>query len=383
MSGRGPAGEWEEICVWRQTALTRLLGIEYPIIQAGMAGGPTTPALVAAVSEAGGLGSIGAGYLTPDALGTQIEAVRGLTARPFCVNLFVPQRPEVDADGAAAAQDWLNGVRERLGLSPAAAPSAVELQRMLDDSAARFDAQVEVAVAARVPVIQVTFGAPEPALVDRLHDAGIRVLGSATSVSEAIALEAVGVDAITVQGSEAGGHRGTFLGSELSALVGTMALVPQAVDRVRVPVVAAGGIMDGRGIVAALALGASGVQMGTAFLACAESGAHPLHKAAVLACEDTGTVLTNIFSGKLARGIRNELTEAGAAGVPVAPYPIQNQFTQDIRKASAAQRDAGYLSMWAGQAAGLARSVSAAEQMAQLVAEVEQVLGRIEMGVNG
>ena len=357
-----------------RTALTRLLGIEQPIIQAPMAGGPTTPALAAAVANAGGLGTLGAAYLAPDALRREIAAVRALTDRPFGVNLFVPETPGVmvTAEQVARAQALLNPLRAELGLPPAPDVAAQGVP---------FADQLAVVIAERVPAFSFTFGIPARAHLDALRAAGILAIGTATTVAEGVALERAGVDVIVGQGSEAGGHRGTFAPDAASAeraLVGTLALIPQLVDAVRVPVIAAGGIADGRGLLAALALGAAGAQMGTAFLACPESGAHPRHKAAVLAAADTDTVITRAFSGRSARGIVNHFIEAlRAHEAEVAPFPVQNALTRDIRQAAAGADRGEYLSLWAGQAARLATARPAAEVVRATIEQAERLLRQL------
>lgn len=357
-----------------RTALTRLLGIEHPIIQAPMAGGPTTPALAAAVSNAGGLGTLGAAYLAPDTLRREIAAVRALTDRPFGVNLFVPETPGMTAtaERIARAQSLLNPLRAELGLPP-----SPDVPPHTDS----FADQLAVVIAERVPVLSFTFGIPAREHLDALRAAGILTVGTATTVAEGVALARAGVNAIVGQGSEAGGHRGTFTPDAASAeraLVGTLALIPQLVDAVRVPVIAAGGIADGRGLLATLALGAAGAQMGTAFLACPESGAHPQHKAAVLAATDEDTVITRAFSGRSARGIVNHFIEAlRPHEAEVAPFPMQNALTRDIRQAAARADRGEYLSLWAGQAARLAAARPAAEVVRETVEQAERLLRQL------
>jgi len=355
-----------------RTALTRLLGIEHPIIQAPMAGGPTTPALAAAIANAGGLGTLGAAYLAPDTLRREIAAVRALTDRPFGINLFVPETPDVTPKQVARAQALLNPLRAELGLPPS--PD-------IPPQADSFADQLAVVIAERVPVLSFTFGILAEEHLDALRTAGILAVGTATTVAEGVALERAGVDAIVGQGSEAGGHRGTFAPDAASAeraLVGTLALIPQLVDAVRVPVIAAGGIGDGRGLLAALALGAVGVQMGTAFLACPESGAHPQHKAAVLAATDEDSIITRAFSGRSARGIANHfIEEMRAHEAEVAPFPVQNALTRDIRQAAARADRGEYLSLWAGQAARLATARPAAEIVRATVEQAERLLRQL------
>jgi nitronate monooxygenase len=348
------------------TRVTAALGIEHAIVQAPMAGGPTTTALVAAVSNAGGLGSLGAAYLSPGKLREQVREIRTLTDRPFNVNLFVPSAFEVDPEGVGRANELLAPYREELGIRSPGIPSSFE-----ED----FDDQLEVIIEERVPVFSFTFGSLAPELVGRLKDNGTKVVGTATTVREGLRLEEDGVDVVVAQGSEAGGHRGTFLGDFGDALIGTMALVPQMVDALSVPVVASGGIMDGRGLAAALVLGAGAAQMGTAFLACEESGAHPEFKRAVLQAAEDGTAITRAFSGRPARGIKNRfLIEVGANEQGLAPFPVQNALTRDVRAAAQEQDRPEFMSLWAGQAARLARRTTAADLVRETAEEADAVL---------
>ncbi|CAN5333909.1 nitronate monooxygenase family protein [soil metagenome] len=345
------------------TELTRLLGVEHPIIQAGMAGGATTPELVAEVSEAGGLGTIGAAYLTADAIREAINKVRALTERPFAVNLFVPENFGPSLHDPEEVNAPLAHYREELGIeAPAEIPSYAQ----------PFEDQLTVVLEERVPVFSFTFGVPDEGYLSALKEAGIVVMGTATTMREGRVLEERGVDAVVGQGSEAGGHRGTFTGNFEDALVGTMALVPQLADSLSVPVVAAGGIMDGRGLAAALVLGAEGAQMGTAFLPCPESGIHPKYKEAVLGAESEETALTRAFSGKPARGIRNRFMEE-MEGREVPAYPVQNAYTRDIRAAAAEEDRIELMSLWAGQAARLGRAVPAVVVVESVVREAARL----------
>ena len=331
-----------------------------------MAGGAATPGLVAAVSNAGGLGSLGAGYTSPDVLRREIFDVRKLTDRPFAVNLFVPEPFEVNPEEVDRTNELMQSYREGLGL-----------QTPMDISSYSFafEEQLAVVLEEKVPVFSFTFGVPEEEQLYELKEAGITVLGTATTVREARALEEAGVDAVVGQGAEAGGHRGTFLGGHADALVGTMALIPQLVDAVGVPVVASGGVMDGRGLAAALMLGAEAVQMGTAFLATQESGVHPDYKKAVLEATEEDTAITRVFSGKPARGIKNRfLLEMEGYDGRIPPYPVQNAWTKDIRAAAKEQDRPEFMSLWAGQASRLARLQSASELVERVVAEANTAL---------
>jgi nitronate monooxygenase len=320
-------------------SITRLFGVRYPLVQAGMAGGATTPRLVAAVSEAGGLGTLGAGYMQPRAIRDAVQEIRSLTDAPFAVNLFVPE-PFAEPHSPAEAGAPLASYRRELGLDE---PGE------LSSYAPSFEEQLAVVLEEQVSVFSFTFGIPTADQLSGLRGVGTITCGTATKVREAAELERRGVDAVCAQGYEAGGHRGTFIGSAYEAMVGTFALTPQVADAVSVPVLAAGGVMDGRGLAAALALGADGAQMGTAFLACPESGAHPAYKEALLAATEEDTTITRAFSGKPARGLRNRFIEEMAsheAGFP--DYPVQNAYTRDLRAAAAERGDTGLMSLWSG-----------------------------------
>ncbi|GGF23209.1 oxidoreductase [Aliidongia dinghuensis] len=351
------------------TEFTRWLGIDHPIIQAPMAGAGSTPAMTAAVSAAGGLGSIGAAYLSLDALAAEVAEVRSRTDRPFAINLFARSESAPGAADPAPMLALIARHHEALGIEPPVLPS------MPPDP---LDSQLAAMLVHQPAVVSFTMGALPAADVARLKAAGIKTMGTATTVAEAKALEASGVDAIIAQGSEAGGHRGTFFAPWQAALIGTMALVPQIVDAVSVPVVAAGGIMDGRGIVAAEALGAAAVQMGTAFLTTTESGIHEAYKAALLASADTATTVTLAFSGRPARGMRNRfLTEVEAVADQILSFPLQNSTTRPMRSAAARQGDIERLSLWSGQAASLGRRMGSAELVRRLVDEAEAVRARL------
>lgn len=354
--------------MWSSNPIATRLQIKWPIIQAPMAGGATTSALVAAVSEAGGLGSLGAAYMSPESIREAIRSIREQTDKPFSVNLFIPESFDPNEPIAADVAAEMNAIREELGI-----PADSKLSRYTEP----FEEQMAVVLEEKVPVFSFTFGLLDQRWLAELKQQGTTVIGTATTTREAIALEASGVDMIAAQGSEAGGHRGSFLPDSPSNLIGTMALVPQMVDRVSIPVIAAGGIMDGRGIAAALALGAGAAQLGTAFLTCTESGAHALHKQAIQEIQDEQLVLTRAFSGKWARGIQNDfMTRLLPHDHELPSYPIQNALTKDIRAAAAKNQRGEYMSMWAGQAASLSREMSASELLLQLVAETERVIGR-------
>lgn len=343
--------------------LASQLGIEHPIIQAPMAGGSTTPELVAAVSNAGGLGSTGAAYLKPEDIVKHSRRVRELTDKPFAVNLFAPLPAPAEKDpGRMLAV--LARHHEELGLAPPQPPKS---------PLPPFEEQVAAVAESGARVFSFTFGIPPAAVLERLRARGMLLAGTATTVREAKLLEAAGVDVVVAQGAEAGGHRGTFAGPFQASLVGTMALVPQMVDAVRLPVVASGGLMDGRGIAAARVLGASGAQLGTAFLSCPEAGIAAAYKAALREAHDDATVVTRAFSGRPARGLANAFTEALGDSEDTLPFPLQHAATTPLRSAASARGDTRFIALWAGQAAALSRGRPAGELMRELIAESERL----------
>jgi nitronate monooxygenase len=348
----------------------RKFGLSIPVVLAPMGGGPSTPELVAAVSNAGGLGSLAAAYSNAERIQQDIAAIRKLTTRPFAVNLFSPQAQLPLNNGVNVVSDFLRPYHERLGLKAPELP-----QKPIED----FDEQLDAVAKATPPIVSFTFGLLPAKASERLKSQGTYLMGTATTIDEARQLEQAGVDAVIAQGSEAGAHRGTFAVAAEEALIGTVALVPQVVDAVHVPVIASGGIMDGRGLVAALALGASAVQMGTAFLACKEAGTSAPYREALLRGRENATTLTRAFSGRMARGLSNEFIEKwNAAGLEHLPYPWQNAFTQPIRRAATAAKQAGLLSLWAGQGLGMLRETTAAQLMKELQEEMKQAWAKLK-----
>jgi len=346
--------------------LLSTLAIEHPIIQAPMGGANATPpALVAAVSNAGGLGFVGAAYMPPEQIARETKMVRDQTSRPFGINLFVPVESSApqSLDHAIAR---LAPYHTELGLP---APSAVTLPTFT------FDEQLDAALECGARVFSFAFGLLPTDTIRAIQRRGIYVVGTATTVEEAVLHEQTGVDAVAAQGSEAGAHRGTFATSFEASMIGTMALVPQIARAVRIPVIAAGGIMNGAGIAAALKLGASAAQMGTAFLTTDECGVAESYKRAIMSTPENGTRVTRAFSGRPARGIVNrvldeiERAEAATPGT-ILPYPYQNALTRPMRTAAAQQDRAEYLSLWCGQGARLARRMPAARLMEALIAEL-------------
>ncbi|HYD39357.1 MAG TPA: nitronate monooxygenase [Anaeromyxobacter sp.] len=342
------------------------LGVDHPIVLAPLGGGPSTPELVAAVSGAGGLGILGAPYLSPDELGDACARIRERTARPFGVNLFAGGHPRaVDADPAPMLA-LLAPVHARLGLPPPAAPALPRDP---------FPAQLEAVLEARPAVFSFTFGVPPPEAMAALRARGIRTIGTATTEDEARALEAAGADAVMAQGAEAGGHRGTFLGPFEEAMIPTLRLVRAVSRAVRLPVVAAGGLMSGADVAAALRAGAAAAALGTAFLACDESGAPAAYRQALLEARTDRTVVTRAFSGRPARGLENGFVRLLAGrDDAILPYPLQNALTRAMRAAAARAGDAEHLSLWAGQGVARVRALPAAELVARLVWELTEAV---------
>ncbi|MGF6949940.1 nitronate monooxygenase [Neobacillus sp. B4I6] len=350
--------------------MTKLLKIKYPIIQAPMAGGVTTSKLVAEVSNSGGLGMIGAGYMTPVQLREQVREIKELTSNPFGVNLFVPNEFQVTENEIQSANQFLNPIRQQLNLH---SKEQFEISHF-NDVFEKFVEQIKVVMEEKVPICSFTFGIPSEEVIAELKQSNIILMGTATTVTEAVENEKAGMDIVVAQGSEAGGHRGNFINSSQESLIGLMSLIPQVVDNVSIPVVAAGGIMDGRGLIASICLGAMGVQMGTAFLTCMESGAQKVYKEAILNANEDQTVFTRSFSGKWARGIKNKFILEMQKHEPLLPdYPVQNTLTQDIRKTSAAQNNQDFISLWSGQSPRLAKSQTVESLIKNIITEAKKL----------
>jgi nitronate monooxygenase len=356
--------------MWPDRRLLDLLNIEHPIVQAPMAGAMDWE-LAAAVSEAGGLGSLPCAMLKPEQIREQVEKIRGRTRKPINVNFFCHKPPRVDNARAAAWRDRLAPYYRELGLDPNAAVKA--------PSRAPFDAEMcEVLIELRPRVASFHFGLPEAPLVARVKAAGCLIFSSATTAAEARWLVEHGADVIIAQGYEAGGHRGMFLTEDLAAQVGTFALVPQVADAAKVPVIAAGGITDARGIAAAFALGACGVQMGTAFLFCPEAKISALHRTALKAARDDGTALANVMTGRPSRGFYNRLMRELGPMSEVAPeFPLAAAAVAPLRAKAEAQDSGEFSPLWSGQAAALGRQMPARELLAKLSAEARQHLVRL------
>lgn len=352
--------------MWPDRRLTRLLKIDHPILQAPMAGA-ATPALAAAVCNAGGLGALGSAEMTVDQIRAATSDLRQRTNRPFNLNFFVGDAPVTDPATLARARDRLRPWYARLGLGEPAA-TLPDLGPPFDDT------RLALLLDLRPAVVSFHFGLPDAPALAALKAAGTRLISTATTVAEARALEAAGIDAIIAQGYEAGGHRGTHQPSAPSQGVGTLALVPQIVDAVRLPVIAAGGIGDGRGIAAAFALGAAGVQLGTAFLSTPEAGTDPRRRALLAQATEEDTMVTEAVSGRSARARRSPYAETMEAAREPLPAFLQMYGLTDPLLA-AGRDDIASFHLY-GQAARLNRAIPAADLMRSLIAETEAVFAR-------
>ena len=351
--------------------LTELFGIELPLLLAPMAG-PGTPELAIAVSEAGGLGSLPSAMLGADAIERDIGIIRQRTSRPINVNFFCHKPPVRDAAHEARWKALMVPYYVELGLDPEAPVVAAE-RRPFDDPACALVERF------KPEVVSFHFGLPEASLLARVKAAGARVISSATTAAEARWLEANGCDAIIAQGYEAGGHRGIFLDADpiaaLATQAGTMALVPQIVDAVKVPVIATGGISDPRGIAAAFALGASAVQVGSAYLHCPEAKVHAGHRDALRQAADNATAVTNVYSGRPARGIVNRMMREVGPLCPDAPaFPNAATASGPLRARAEAAGSVDFTPLWAGQAAGLGRAMPAGELTRELIRQAREAM---------
>jgi nitronate monooxygenase len=335
------------------TRLTELLGIEVPIVQAPMAGS-TGSALAIAVAAGGGLGSLPCAMLGAEQVRAEVALIRAAGADPFSLNFFCHAEP---ADDPERMRRWLDR------LAPYATELGVPLTEPGGAGRGSFDsARCELVEQLRPPVVSFHYGLPAPALVDRVHGTGAVIMSSATTVAEARWLQEHGCDVVIAQGIEAGGHRAMFLTDRLDTQLGTMALVPQVVDAVTVPVIAAGGIGDARGIAAALALGADGVQIGTALLLCPEAGTGELHRQALAKAAGARSTMTNVFTGRPARSLVNRAVDELGPMSDLAPaFPLPVAAMAEIRAAAEALGSPEFSPFYAGQAAALARPVPAAE----------------------
>ncbi len=343
--------------------LQELLGIELPIIQAPMAG-VQDHALAVAVSNAGGLGSLPCAMFSLDAMRSELAALKAKTSQPFNVNFFCHAPATASAERDAAWRALLapyykeHGIDvESIRTGPGRAPFSAEAAAVLEEF--------------RPAIVSFHFGLPSAELLARVRAWGAKILSSATTVDEARWLEARGVDAIIAQGVEAGGHRGVFLSDDLTSQVGTIALVPQVIRAVKLPVIAAGGIADARGVAAALALGAAGVQIGTAYLLCPEATTSALHRAALKSEAARHTALTNVFTGRPARGIVNRIIrELGPINAAAPAFPLASAALAPLRASAESQGSGDFSPLWSGQNASGCKEIPAAELTRELAAEI-------------
>ncbi len=352
---------------WKQTRFSRDLNIEYPIIQGPFGGGNSTAELAAAVSNAGGLGSFGAVDQQPQQIIDTVNAIRSLTNKPFAINNWIPVKtdPPIN-DQLADFAKTSHSVKSYFDQLNIALPNTG------DFNWPDYEQQVEAILEAAPPVWSFVFGVPSKEFLSAAKQRNIKTIGSATTVEEAVALDDAGVDFIVASGSDAGGHRGSFLRPAEECFVGTFSLIPQIADAVKAPVIAAGGVASGRSIKAALILGADAVQIGTRFLACEESKASAAHKRLLNSDQAQFTSLTKAFSGRYARGITNRLIrEMRDKEKELGTFPVQYWLTGIFRREAAKQNKEDFLSAWAGQAAHYAHTQTANECFAELLEEVE------------
>ena len=364
---------------WNRNRVTSRLGIKYPIVQ-GPLGGLASQRLTAAVSNYGGIGSFGAHGVKPQAIREVIGELRSITDKPFAINLWVSME-----DDGAFVSDAKAFERSLAHISAHITTLGGKPPVFTPYSAIRFEDQARIIIDEKVPAFSFIYGLPPNEILDECRRIGIVLIGGATTVDEAKTLADAGVDLVVASGFEAGGHRGSFLRCSDDSLTGTMALVPQVSDAISLPVIAAGGIADGRGIVAALALGAEGVQMGTIFLPCKESGASERHRYAILSGGAAVTALTRGFTGRLARGIENQLmVELNAPETSILPYPLQRQLIRNLTSIAESSGHDELIPMWSGQSANLAKSTDINEILDSLIQSVSEIAGRVMFwGENG
>ena len=357
--------------MWRNTEVTRRLKLDAPIVQGPFGSGLSSVDLAVAVSEAGGLGSFGAHHLDGAGMREIAAQIRARTLRTFALNLWVPLG---DSDDPQLTDGQWRAACELL--QPYFAELRVPLPARPARFGPRYDEQIETLLELKPPVFSFVFGVPAAGVLDRCRSAGIATLGAATTAAEAKLLADAGVDMIVATGFEAGGHRVSFLSEPEDCLTGTLALIPQVADTVKVPVIAAGGIADGRGIAAALIAGAQAAQIGTAFLACEESNAAPLHRAKLFSADARRTSLTRAFTGRLARSVHNEFIETmHGREKSFAPYPVHAWLTAQLKSAALAAGRADVISLWSGQSAPLLKYRRARELFEFLDSDTDRLLG--------
>ncbi len=353
--------------MWPDRRILDLFGIELPIVQAPMAGAQGS-ALAIAVAEAGGLGSLPCALLSFDQVRAEMDIFRQRTSKPLNVNFFCHVPPAPDAAREAAWKKRLGAYYAEFGIDPASIPAG--------PGRAPFDEKLcELMLEKKPAVLSFHFGLPDRKLLARARGCGAKIVSSATTVEEARRLEGEGCDAVIAQGNEAGGHRGIFLSDSIDSQPGTFALVPQVVDAVKLPVIAAGGIADGRGVAAALMLGAAAAQIGTAYLLCPEARTGAVHRAALKSARDDRTALTNLFTGRPARGLLNRvMREVGPIDADAPKFPLAAGAIAPLRAKAESQGSGDFSPLWAGQAAALAREIPAGELTRKLARDAAERL---------
>lgn len=358
--------------MWPQTSVARRLGIEHPIIQGPFGGGLSSTQLTVAVSEAGGMGSFGVHHLGPEDIGEVGRALHAQTRKPFALNLWVSNHDEGVAPLIPAeytrAIEIFQPYYHQLDIEPPLQPARFGYS---------FEEQIEAVLDVKPAAFSFVYGIPSENILEECRRRNIVTIGAITTIDEAVAMENAGVDLIVATGFEAGGHRVSFLRSSEESLTGTFALIPTVAATVKIPVIAAGGIADAKGIAAAMILGAQGVQIGTAFLACNESNASDIHRAKLFSDDAKYTVLTRAFSGRLARGIRNNFTdEWQAKNFQPLPYPIQSWFTNSLKSAAINHHRPDMMSLWASQITPLLKHKQAQELFDELVQNTNIIFNR-------
>jgi nitronate monooxygenase len=352
--------------MWSKNRITEMLKIPHPIIQGPFGGGFSTVKLASAVSNSGGMGSFGAHNLSPSQIASTIQAIKSKTNKPFAMNLWVSSEDStlVDVNEAAFAaisilyKDFFEAAHIPLPIFP-------------DKFGERFEDQIEALIEFKPPVFSFVFGVPSEAILERCRRNGILTVGAATTVDEAVAVENAGVDCVVITGFEAGGHRPSFLKPAEKSLMGLNTVLPLAREKIKIPIIAAGGISNGKGILAAKTLGADGFQLGTAFLACEESGASPLHKEIIFSERAKNTVLSKNYSGRLARFIENDFTAATEKNMTkFLPYPAQNYLLSSLKKITAEKGQVEVTPLYAGQGAPLLKHKTVTDLMNSLIQEI-------------
>jgi nitronate monooxygenase len=357
--------------MWNQTKITGLFGIKYPILLGPMGGGFSTPQLLAAVSNAGGLGSLGAYTLTPEQILETDKAIKEQTNKPYNINLWVSDIDERLTNYPAESLEKVKAL-----FKPYFDELSIPLPQLDANIPSKFMKQVEVLFEIRPSVFSFIFGIPSKEILDEARRLGIKTVGAATTLDEALALEEAKVDAIVAAGFEAGGHRPSFLRPAHDSLTGTFSLIQQLKAKIKTPVIAAGGIADGKGIAAVLTLGADAVQLGTAFLITDESNATPVHKAALLSDESKYTVLSKSLTGRMGRMIRNRISEEVNYETEVLPFPLQTRLMGPLRAAAIAQGKTDMINFWSGQNTVSLKHNKAGELMQALITETQLILKR-------